>query len=459
MSLRFSFTMIIFALLVVGCSSSKPTPTQDNGVILTQAVETAVASILTSQPTASPTAIPETSTPSSTSTPSITSTPTPPPYEVGITSCENNLHSAYPGWSIYDCGFWVKTTTNQSITFGEFLKKNDETLKNTYFYEQGDYLNPIDNNGLGVSVSTTENILYQIDFIFDPLSEPEFDTYTMIPSIPFHGVANMNKKSISLHFLIPDTMTPDFIYFPKIGVQVSVPQSGIKQSVPTPERDVINTFDYIVDNEKIELSFKEFDVRDDFGIVYFLIIFDVVNKDKASQVSSEVSFPYFFADSDGMYYPSVKSIKIDLGPGQKDEYVIERIISWHTPTTPQYMYLIPENPNEPIIIVDTNSPQSSPIATADTTSGTASGNPQCGNFASQLQSNIEAKVITDAINVREKHGTTQTIVGVIYQGDKVKILNESSVCSEGFLWWKVQTTNGVIGWAVEGTAEERWLSP
>jgi hypothetical protein len=49
---------------------------------------------------------------------------------------------------------------------------------------------------------------------------------------------------------------------------------------------------------------------------------------------------------------------------------------------------------------------------------------------------------------------------VIYTGEKVLISNESPVCSEGFLWWKVQVVNsGITGWVVEGTAEEKWLSP
>jgi uncharacterized protein YraI len=73
---------------------------------------------------------------------------------------------------------------------------------------------------------------------------------------------------------------------------------------------------------------------------------------------------------------------------------------------------------------------------------------------------MEAKVVTSGINMRNEPATTKTIVGVLYAGEKVTIQNEQPVCSEGFLWWKVQATNsGITGWAVEGTTEERWLSP
>lgn len=84
----------------------------------------------------------------------------------------------------------------------------------------------------------------------------------------------------------------------------------------------------------------------------------------------------------------------------------------------------------------------------------------CANFTSQLKPNIEAIVITDAINVREKPGTNQTIVGIIYKNDKVQITIEPPICGDGYLWWKVQAIKtGVIGWAVEGVEGERWLSP
>lgn len=472
MSLRFSYAMIIFALLIVGCSPSKPAPTQDNGVMLTQAVETAVATILTSQPTASPTAIPETSTPSSTNTPpstntpSVTNTPRPPSYEIGITSCKIDTSVNYSGWNIYDCDFWVKSNTNQIITFSDFLAKNGEELKNTYFYEQEDYLKPINGGETGVYVSTADNISYPVDFISYTDTGSSLDILPIRPGVPIRGfeAGISGDGTLNLHFLIPEAMTPDFINFQKIGVKVSIPQSGTEQPVPTPVGITNNAFDYKINNETISLSFNKFDIIDDYGKIYFSIMFDVVNKDKASQTSSKIPFPYFIIDSNGMSYDDVghggdKIVEIGpysikLGPGQKDELVMKFRIG----SIPQYIYIVPTNLNMPIVMIDTNNPPSASVET-ETTSNTNSGSAQCGNFTSQLQPNTEAKVITDAINMREKSGTTQTVVGVIYQGDKVKILNEPSVCNEGFLWWKVQTVNGITGWAVEGTAEERWLSP
>lgn len=84
----------------------------------------------------------------------------------------------------------------------------------------------------------------------------------------------------------------------------------------------------------------------------------------------------------------------------------------------------------------------------------------CGNFISQLQTNITATVITDAINLREKPGTNQPIVEIIYTNDKVQITSEPPICGDGYLWWKVQVVkSNAIGWVVEGVEGERWLSP
>lgn len=84
----------------------------------------------------------------------------------------------------------------------------------------------------------------------------------------------------------------------------------------------------------------------------------------------------------------------------------------------------------------------------------------CSNFISQLQPNVEAKVITDAINMREKPGTNQAVVEIIYNSDKVQITSEPPICGDGYLWWKVKAVkSGITGWVVEGTNGERWLLP
>lgn len=84
----------------------------------------------------------------------------------------------------------------------------------------------------------------------------------------------------------------------------------------------------------------------------------------------------------------------------------------------------------------------------------------CSNFISQLQPNVKAIVLTDALNIRENPGTAQTVVGIAYMGEEIQIFNEPPVCSEGYLWWKVQAVkSGASGWVVEGIEGERWLSP
>lgn len=84
----------------------------------------------------------------------------------------------------------------------------------------------------------------------------------------------------------------------------------------------------------------------------------------------------------------------------------------------------------------------------------------CSNFTSQLQPNIMAIVTTDAINLREKPGTNQVVIEIIYINDKVQITGEPPICGDGYLWWKVQVVrSGAVGWVVEGIEGERWLSP
>lgn len=469
MSIRFSFTLIIYTLLIVGCSSSAPT--QANGAIFTQSVETAFSAILTNQPTATPTPIPKTSTPFSTNTPlstntpSMTSTPKPPSYEAGITSCEIDTSDNYPGWNIYNCGFWVKNNTNQIITINDFIKKNDETLRslqNEYFYEQEDYLKPMNSGENGIYVSTSDNISYPADFrslsdlvLIQPLRQ----------GIPIHGyILDSDDGALKLRFLVPEAMQSSSINFPKVNLTISVPQPGIVQAIPIPEIKFANSFNYKVTNPKIDLTFREFSIIQNGQYKDFQITFDAINKDKTAQSSSEISFPYFIIDSNGNSYDDVQweqdkivalgPYSINLGPGQTDKFVMKFSIRYN----PQFIYIVPVNLREPVVLIDTNNPQSTSTEIV-TTNNSNSGGVKCNNFTSQLQTNMNAVVITEAINVRENSSTSQTIVGVIYLGDKVNILNEQPVCNEGFLWWKVQIANGITGWVVEGKAEERWLSP
>lgn len=470
-------SVFVIVLIIVGTiknslSNLPPIPTQDNGAMFTQAFETAFAALITSTPavqsTASPTEILATSTQISTNTPLVTNTPKPPSYEIGITSCEITTSNAYSGWSIYDCIFWVQNNTNQTITFGDFLTRNDEELKNSYFYEQGDYLKPINNGEAGVHISTIENSSYPVDFISYADTGSTLDIQPLRPYIPVRGfeAGISGGGTFNLHFLIPNTMTPSFINFQKIGVKVNVPQQGIIQSVPTPKANTTSVFDYNINNDQISLTFREFNIVDDFGKIYFTITFDATNKNTGAQTSSEISFPYFIVDSNGMSYDDVgrggdKIVEIGpysvrLGPGQKDELVMKFRIQ----SIPQFIYIIPINSNMPIVLIDTQNPQSVPIATVEANSNNGSDFIQCGDFTSRLQPNMEAKVLTDAINMREKPGTNQTIVGIIYAEDKVQLTSEPPICGDGYLWWKVLAIkSGITGWVVEGVAGEQWLSP
>jgi len=469
MLLRNSFILIIFAVLVAGCSPSKTEPTQDTNAIFTQAVETALAALLTSQPTMTQTSIPFTTTPVSTSTPSYTNTPSstntprPPSFEVGIISCEVDTSPNYPGWSIYNCGFWVKNNTSQTMTFDDFLKRNNEKLENENFYEQEEFLKPISSSDKGMYVTTSDNVSYPADFL-------SFSEYPLIqplrPNIPVHGYSQPFDDGIfNLHFLIPEAMQALSIVFPNTKLTLDIPQPSVIQAIPTPQIEFANALIYKNSDPKINITFREFGIKAFSNYKEFYIKFDATNKDKTTQVSSEVPFPYFVYDSNGYSYDDVQRVpdkivilgpySIRLGPGQTDEFVIEFRIK----KNPQFIYIAPINSNEPVIIVDTNNPQSSSAGTVQTNDSTADGT-QCNNFTSQLQPNMDAKVSTDAINMRENPGTNQTVVGIIYAGEKVSLYNDSPVCSEGYLWWKIKAINsGVTGWVVEGTATERWLSP
>lgn len=469
MLLRNSFILIIFAVLVAGCSPSKTEPTQDTNAIFTQAVETALAALLTSQPTMTQTSIPftitpvSTSTPSYTNTPSSTNTPRPPSFEVGIISCEVDTSSNYPGWSIYNCGFWVKNNTSQTMTFDDFLKRNNEKLENENFYEQEEFLKPISSSDKGLHVTTSDNVSYPVDFL--SFSDTEL-IQPLRPKIPIHGFSQaFDDGTFNLHFLVPESMQAINIVLPGTNLTLSVPQPGVVQPIPMPQIDFAHTFNYTNSDPKINITFREFGIKAFSNYKEFYIKFDATNKDKTTQVSSEVSFPYFIYDSNGYSYDDVQRVpdkivilgpySVRLGPGQTNEFVIEFRIK----KNPQFIYIAPINSNEPVIIVDTNNPQSSSAGTIQTNDSTSDGT-QCNNFTSQLQPNMDAKVSTDAINMRENPGTNQTVVGIIYAGEKVSLYNESPVCSEGYLWWKIKAINsGVTGWVVEGTATERWLSP
>lgn len=64
-----------------------------------------------------------------------------------------------------------------------------------------------------------------------------------------------------------------------------------------------------------------------------------------------------------------------------------------------------------------------------------------------------------ANNVRSKPYKDSTLLGKIQPGEEVTIINGPS-CSNGWIWWKIQTKNNQLsGWTSEGDAEDYWLVP
>jgi hypothetical protein len=55
--------------------------------------------------------------------------------------------------------------------------------------------------------------------------------------------------------------------------------------------------------------------------------------------------------------------------------------------------------------------------------------------------------------------TTGAIIGFIYPGEVVDIL-DGPVCANGVVWWQVQSREqNLTGWTVEGDVNNYWLIP
>jgi hypothetical protein len=65
----------------------------------------------------------------------------------------------------------------------------------------------------------------------------------------------------------------------------------------------------------------------------------------------------------------------------------------------------------------------------------------------------------DPNRVREQAGLGSWVLGQIYPGETVTIL-EGPVCANGWVWWKVTSQEtGLTGWTSEGDKNAYWLVP
>jgi hypothetical protein len=63
-----------------------------------------------------------------------------------------------------------------------------------------------------------------------------------------------------------------------------------------------------------------------------------------------------------------------------------------------------------------------------------------------------------ANRVRELPGRQARILGQIQPGTVVTIL-EGPNCANNWVWWRVQSNEGLAGWTAEGDANTYWLLP
>jgi uncharacterized protein YgiM (DUF1202 family) len=64
--------------------------------------------------------------------------------------------------------------------------------------------------------------------------------------------------------------------------------------------------------------------------------------------------------------------------------------------------------------------------------------------------------VEDLLNVRAGAGRGFDVIAQLATGTEVTVV-EGPEIADGFAWWKLQTAEGVEGWAVERVGEERTL--
>ncbi len=87
---------------------------------------------------------------------------------------------------------------------------------------------------------------------------------------------------------------------------------------------------------------------------------------------------------------------------------------------------------------------------------------QCGDaLVSRIAVGQYAYVnLTPPLPNRVRQGASKmyAVIGYIQPGQVVKII-DGPVCADGWVWWKVKTDSGLVGWTAEGDAQAYWLVP
>lgn len=63
-----------------------------------------------------------------------------------------------------------------------------------------------------------------------------------------------------------------------------------------------------------------------------------------------------------------------------------------------------------------------------------------------------------ANRVRSKPDKSGDVIGRIEPGEQMEVI-AGPKCANGWVWWKVEPDNGVIGWTAEGDGKQYWLLP
>jgi hypothetical protein len=505
--------LILIGLLIGWITRSstsrlKPAPTQDNAIIFTQAVETALASL-------------PTNIPSPTNTPVQAQAPTSTPY-IEL--------SAQKEWSIESGEFYILGSSSGGNLYG--LTKSDNSGNSKYFIlsSKGEVISQSLVTGINCTRGNEgRHSIYQMSFLvrYDgSIICVQNDTEDVLikPSnlpepitLPYKSIHNMYISDSILSSYFPEKDHNERVLMGfhwseqqssnqlawGDGRQIYLSQQAIGFSDGNNNFITINypsDFDITRNllwspqsGQRPELINSQILLMPWDDIYMYYPIYDSPGnraKDKIIRINANNEITELQKLPSHVRFPDNQYVyKADYLPENQELFILEGSLlyrlnknldtldTYKMPDTLEagywfigHDYAIYEWKNGIIskyklVSEKTDSPElnfptptlSAPITVTDTSYPTSI---VCANFNSQLESGIDAKVVTDAINIREKPGTTQTVVGVIYTGEKVKLYNEPPICSEDYLWWKIKAINsGITGWAVEGTVAERWLSP
>jgi hypothetical protein len=117
-------------------------------------------------------------------------------------------------------------------------------------------------------------------------------------------------------------------------------------------------------------------------------------------------------------------------------------------------------PTATLLPTETPSPPTEPALTP-TVALPSAWSACAGALPSQLVTGLKAYVSFDpplANRVRELPGRQARILGQIQPGTVVTIL-EGPNCANNWVWWRVQSNEGLAGWTAEGDANTYWLLP